>query len=237
MRRLKRTTLTLCTIVLAGTSLAGAAIEVFDFSGTIQHTQDRQNLLGGVDKGTEFRGTYWIDTDKLNEVQNSLRQKKSYESILFEGDDCAFGMTVMIGEYTFTSGGSSNPATITSLSHKKQDSYTVYAYAGEPGNTSTEYVGLSITAKGGTLNLNSDPLLIEGVDLNDKHVKGNLTFVHNDNQFRGKSHGYAYAVGEMDSFSHIRSGGTTPEPGTLALLVFGGSVLFYRHKRKQVTVS
>lgn len=239
VNRLKRTATIIFVIVSAVTSLADATIETFEFTGTINNVHGHSHALTGVDKETEFKGTYWFDTEKLKEIQSSLTRKNSYVYNLFVGDNEAFGLTMTIGDMTFTSGSERN-ARIISYSRNKQERFYVTAYADGDNSRSMEYVTLSLTGKNNALGLKSDPLLLDGADMDDKKVTATMTYLnsHAENRFqetfgnRGRSFTYTYATGDLTSFAHIGGGGSTPEPATLAILIFGGGVIVFRRTRK-----
>lgn len=237
MNRLQRTTVAFCATVLVFTGLAGATIETFKFSGTVGNVHDKTGMFEGIEKGTEFTGSYWIDTEKIKEIQNSLARKNSYAYSLFEGDEEAFGMKVAVGDTIFVSGSKQN-ARITSYSNKNQESFSLCAYADTENSRSTKYVALSFSGKKNALGLDSDPLLLDGADLKDKNISATMTYLdyHSDTRKKGNSFSYAYATGALGSFRNVTGGGPTPEPGTLAILFLGGGVLVLRHKRKQKTV-
>jgi hypothetical protein len=243
MNRLKRNAVVVSAIILAGAGLAGATIETFEFSGTIRSVLDDSKILDGIDKGTAFKGSYWIDTDKLKEIRKTLQRESvsvaskdkisikdaSYLYRLLEADENAFGMEVSIGDIVFTSGSKRN-AQINSYVNKTQEAMNLYAYADTAGDNAIQYVSLSFNATNNALKLKSNPLLIEGVDLTDKSISTSLTYLDYNRSDDMKSYTYGYATGSLDSFTSGAS--VTPEPGTLAILIFGGGVLIFRHKRK-----
>jgi hypothetical protein len=245
MYRLTRTTVTLFVAVSAITSLADATIETFDFSGAIQNVYGHSHARTSTsfDKGTEFKGSYWFDTEKLKTVENSLfRGKSPFVYNLFLGDEDAFGMQVTIGDVTFTS-GSRQDARIISYSNGKKESFRVYAYGDRVNPGAMEYITLSFTGKNGALGLESDPLLLGGVNLDDKKVSATMTYLcyddtnkrHNDDFSRCGQNGFscAYAGGALGSFAYVGGGSHAPEPGTITILVLGGSAILFRRARKK----
>lgn len=234
MNRLLRTTAIVCAVLPAVVKPAGATIETFAFSGTIKNVHDKSSLLGGIKKGIGFTGSYWIDTEKLKEIQNSLNQKNSYTYRLFEGDEDAIGMKVVIGEKVFASGSKQN-SRITSYSNTHNESCTLYAYADTQSGNAIEYLALSFSGKKNALSLQTDPLLLDGVDLDDKNISATMTYLDYDRSNNGKSNTYGYSTGALGSHTHVGSS-VTPEPGTMFLLILGGGVLMFRHKRRKQTV-
>ncbi|MBN1943668.1 MAG: PEP-CTERM sorting domain-containing protein [Phycisphaerae bacterium] len=257
MRGLQRTCLFFCAGVLAAAGAAGAAVEKFDFSGTLQGVHDKAGLLGNVSKGTPFKGSYWFDKDKLREIQSSLAEKNSHAMKLFEGDENAFGLTLTIGEMVFTSGGRQNAqiasilskgresariagvasegkqnAQIASISRGNHEWFTISTQA-EVGNA-LQSVTLSFTGKDGLLGLETDPLLQKGAKLDDKNISAVLTFMHQEDARKGKSMD-THVTGDVRSHVPVGGGdgGTTPEPATVTLLALGAGMIFFRRTQKK----
>lgn len=235
MNRLQRTMVIVCAMTPVFANLAGATIVTFEFSGTIENVYDKSSRIEGIEKGTDFRGSYWIDTEKIKEIQNSLRGNSSYSYRLFSGDENAFGMTVTLGQRVFTS-GSKQDARMTSYSSGKNESFSLYAYADTANSNSMNYLALSFSGKQNALRLESDPLLLDGVDVADKNVSAAMTYLDYARSDNGRNCSYSYATGGLGSFAGTGGGGAVPEPGTLAILVCGGGALLYRHNRKNQAV-
>ncbi len=224
----------LCAAVPALAGRVSATIETFEFSGTIRSAFDFSTALSAVDTGMQFKGSYWLDTEKLNSVQKSLSKGKPFVQSLFEGDADAFGMTVTIGDRLFSTNGKQT-VQITSNANKKEDSFSLCAYS---DSSKHEYVTLSFSGKGNALHLQDDPLLLAGVDVNDKKISGSMTYENYDCDlsWKGFDMTCTYAKGDIGSFTHI-NGAATPEPATLAILAFGGGALLFRRVRNGRTAA
>jgi len=238
MNRLYRTVVVFCAVVPMFASQADATIETFEFAGTLTNVYDHFHAPAGMDKKTEFKGSYWLDTEKLKSVRESLARGHSFVDSLFEGDAAAFGMTVTVGNRTFTSGSEQN-ARITSSSDHKKESFTISVHGDSHNTHGMEYITLSFTGRDNALNLISDPLLLGGVDLSHKKISASMTYQVYDAEASHKGNRFtnAYTQGDLESFTHtggvIQSGEMTPEPGTLAILFLGGGAIFFRRTRKK----
>lgn len=237
MNRLYRTVVVFCAVVPVFASQADATIETFEFAGTLTNVYDHFHALAGMDKKTEFKGSYWLDTEKLKSVRESLARGHSLVDSLFEGA-AAFGMTVTVGNRMFTSGSEQN-ARITSSSDHKKDTFTICVHGDSHKTRGMEHITLSFTGRDNALNLVSDPLLLGGVDLDHKKISASMTYqvCNAEASHKGNSFTNAYTHGTLESFTHtggvIQSGEMTPEPGTLAILFLGGGAIFFRRTRKK----
>lgn len=231
MNRLWRTSILVFTGVSALAGAAGAGVETFRFSGTLQSIQDKGQTLGRVEKGAILEGFYWFDAARLREIQASLADRSSRKEKwerLFEGDDDAFGLTVTIGRTVFRS-DSGPAAQILSQGGGKKEVFTLQAFS-EKGRK-REFVTLTIAGPDRLLRLASDPLLRGGAgeNLEDRNISALLTYRCDDG---GKKRSSVYAAGEVQS--HVPA--ATPEPATMVLLVVGAGMLFFRRARQNRAV-
>ncbi len=229
---------TVITIGLLFVLLGGAQADLrsFDFSGTLDRVYDKEDYFGGqFDKGTEYYGTFWFDPELLKKLETSVSSSSIVNYDAYQGDENAMGMTVTLGDQTFTTGVNRDSTmysqtynTSQSSSQENRVSYSLSGYLDSKDENTTQYLGLSFSGYASAMPLDENSLMNSAFDLSDKNVSGSFYYVSSSPSTKGSSSSTAYALGSVASLS--KSSGV-PEPATLTLLGLGGGMILFRTQR------